>query len=146
MQMTVQREEISIGPLTIGFLLTGRDSEGALSMFEFAVPAGARVPVAHSHDAYEETLYGLEGALTWTVAGEEHEVGVGEVLHVPRGVVHRFENRGQADAKALAVVTPGILGPEYFHDLAELVQAGGPPDPAAIAAVMRRHGLTPVPD
>jgi hypothetical protein len=25
-------------------------------MFEFNVPAGARVPIAHSHDAYDETI------------------------------------------------------------------------------------------
>jgi hypothetical protein len=44
-------------------------------------------------------------------------------------------------------VTPGILGPDYFRELAALVEgaAGGPPDLAAIAEVMRRHGLTPAP-
>jgi hypothetical protein len=30
-------------------------------MFEFVVPRDARVPAPHSHDAFEETLYGLEG-------------------------------------------------------------------------------------
>ena len=30
-------------------------------MFEFDVPAGARVLIAHSHDGYEETIYGLAG-------------------------------------------------------------------------------------
>ncbi len=43
-------------------------------------------------------------------------------------------------------MTPGILGPDYFRELATILDAaaGGPPDLAAIAAVMRRHGLTPV--
>jgi hypothetical protein len=31
----------------------------------------------------------------------------------------------------------------HFEDLAELLALGGAPDPAAIGAVMRRHGLTP---
>jgi hypothetical protein len=62
--------------------------------FEFDVPAGAKVPIPHSHDAYEGTLYGLEGVLTRTIDDEA---------------------------------------------------AGGPPDPAAIGAVMRRHGPTPAP-
>jgi hypothetical protein len=40
-----------------------------------------------------------------------------------------------------------VLGPAYFQELAALVEpgSGGPPDLAAIAAVMRRHGLTPAP-
>jgi quercetin dioxygenase-like cupin family protein len=141
------REEIRIGQLAIRFLLEGADAGGSVEMFEFDVPAGARVPVAHSHDGYEETIYGLEGVLAWTVDGTTADVGRGEVLHIPRGVVHRFDNASDADATALAVVTPGILGPGYFRDLAAIVEAsaGGPPDLAAIEAVMRKHGLTPAP-
>jgi len=42
-------------------------------------------------------------------------------------------------------VTPGLLGPEYFREIAAVLAgaAGGPPDLAAIGEVMRRHGLTP---
>jgi quercetin dioxygenase-like cupin family protein len=105
------------------------------------------VPAAHSHDGYEETIYGLEGVLTWTLDGERTEVGPGEVLCVPRGVVHRFDNDREVDAKMLAIVSPGILGPDYFREMAAVVNAAtdGPPDPAALAEVMRRHGLTPAP-
>ena len=49
-------------------------------MFEFDVAAGAKVPIAHSHDAYEETIYGLEGVLTFTVDGRKTDIGPGEVF------------------------------------------------------------------
>ena len=142
---TGTREEIKIGQLAIRFLLEGKASGGSVAVFEFDVPAGARVPIAHSHDAYEETIYGLKGTLTWTVEGRRHEIGPGEVLCIPRGAVHHFDNTSGADATMLCVVTPGVLGPEYFRELAALVHAsaGGPPDLAAVADVMRRHGLTP---
>ena len=142
---TRTREEIRIGQLAIRFLVEGEASGGAVAVFEFDVPAGVKVPVAHSHDGYEETIYGLEGVLTWTVEGAPTEIGPGEALCIRRGVVHHFDNTHEVDAKALAIVTPGILGPTYFHELAAIVQAAaaGPPDLAAIAAVMRRHGLTP---
>ena len=122
-------------------------SAGSVAVFEFDVPAGAKVPVAHSHDGYEETIYGLEGVLAWTIEGVPTEVGPGEALCIPRGAVHRFDNTRVVDAKALAVVTPGILGPDYFREVAAVLEAaaGGPPDLAAVAAVMRRHGLTPAP-
>jgi hypothetical protein len=64
----------------------------------------------------------------------------------PRGgAVHAFENRTDRDAKFLAIATPGVLGPDYFDEIAAVLRtaAGGPPDPVAIGAVMRRHGLTP---
>ena len=140
-------EEIRIGQLVIRFLLEGEASGGSVAVFEFDVPAGARVPAAHSHDGYEETIYGLEGVLTWTLDGRQTDVGPGEVLFIPRGVVHRFDNDHGVDAKMLAIVSPGILGPDYFSEMVAVVEAatGGPPDPAALAEVMQRHGLTPAP-
>ena len=140
-------EEIRIGPLAIRFLVEGEASGGSVAVFEFDVPAGAMVAAAHSHDGYEETIYGLEGVLTFTIEGMPTDVGPGEVLCIRRGAVHQFDNTHDIDAKALAVVTPGILGPDYFREVAAVVDAaaGGPPDLAAIAAVMRRHGLTPAP-
>jgi len=79
------REEIGVGELTIRFLLEGQQSAGSVAVFEFDVPAGSRVAAAHSHDGFEETIYGLEGALVWTVDGEAREIGSGEVLCIPRG-------------------------------------------------------------
>ena len=66
---------------------------------------------------------------------------------MPRGAVHGFENRGDADASFLAVVTPGLLGPDYFREVRDVIAAaaGGPPDLAAVGEVMRRHGVTPAP-
>ncbi|MDX6644579.1 MAG: hypothetical protein QOK40_306 [Miltoncostaeaceae bacterium] len=140
-------EEIRIGGLAIRFLVEGGASGGSVAIFEFDVAAGARVPAAHSHDGYEETVYGLGGVLTMTVAGVPTEIGPGDALCIPRGAVHRFDNAHDADARALAIVTPGILGPGYFREIAAVLQAaaGGPPDVGAVAAVMRRHGLTPAP-
>ena len=142
---TTTGEDIRIGELRIRFLLEGEAAGGSAALFEFTVPAGARVPIAHSHDAYDETIYGLEGTLTWTVDGRRVDVGPGEVLCIPRGSVHRFDNERDRDARILGIVTPGILGPGYFREMEAVVEAaaGGPPDPAAVGDVMRRHGLTP---
>jgi quercetin dioxygenase-like cupin family protein len=145
--MAASTDDIRIGQLAIRFLLEGAATSGVLAMFEFDVPANSRVPIAHSHDAYDETIYGLKGILTWTVEGHQHQVGPGELLCIRRGAVHRFDNVSGADATMLAVVTPGVLSPDYFRELAALAAAaaGGPPDIAAVAGVMRRHGLTPAP-
>ena len=142
---TSEREQIRVGGMVIRFLVLGEESRGSVSAFEFDVPAGAKVAAAHSHDGYDETIYGLEGMLTWTLEGVPVDVGPGNALFIPRGAVHHFDNTHDADAKALAIVTPGILGPDFFREVAAVLDAaaGGPPDFAALGEVMRRHGLTP---
>ena len=144
---TRTREEILVGSMTIRFLVEGGESGGSVAIFEFDVPAGAKVAAAHSHDGYDETIYGLEGVLTWTIEGAAVNVGPDEALFIPRGAVHHFDNTHGVDAKALAIVTPGILGPDFFREVATILDAaaGGPPDLAALGEVMRRHGLTPAP-
>jgi quercetin dioxygenase-like cupin family protein len=141
-------ETIRIGPLTVRFLLTGAHSADSLAAFELSVAAGARLMApAHSHDHYEETIYGMEGVLTWTVDGRPIDVGPGQMLCIPRGAVHRFDNNGGENVKALCLISPAAIGPQYFREVAEVFNAaaGGPPDRARMIEIMRRHGLTPAP-
>lgn len=153
--MTLQRaalhvnpsdETIRLGPLAVRFLLTGDHSSDSVAVFEVVVPAAQRLAApAHSHDHYEETIYGLEGVSTWTVDGTPIDVGPGQALCIPRGAIHRFDNNGSQDVKALCVITPAAIGPQYFRESAEVINAaaGGPPDRAKMAEIMIRHGLTP---
>ena len=97
-------ETIRLGPLVVRFLVTGENSSGTVAVFEVVVPAGQRLMApAHSHDHYEETIYGIEGVLTWTVDGKPIDVGPGQALCIPRGAVHRFDNNGAEDVKVLCV-------------------------------------------
>jgi quercetin dioxygenase-like cupin family protein len=141
-------ETIRLGPLVVRFLITGKDSNNSVAIFELGVPGAQRLEApAHSHDHYEETVHGIDGVLTWTVDGKEFQVGPGQALCIPRGAVHRFDNRGTEDVKTLCVITPAAIGPEYFREIAGVIDAaaGGPPDRARMAGIMRRHGLTPAP-
>ena len=55
---------IQVGALSVRFLVEAADSNGSVSVFECFVPADSRMPAPHSHDAFEETIYGLEGVTT----------------------------------------------------------------------------------
>lgn len=141
-------EAIRVGPLVIRFLITAENSSGSLAAFEALVPAKQRLAApGHSHDHYEETIYGISGVLTWTVDGKQIDVGPGQALCIPRGAVHRFENNGHEDAKVLCAITPAAIGPQFFRESAGVINAaaGGPPDRAKMVEIMRRHGLTPAP-
>ena len=141
-------ETVRLGPLSVHFLVTANDSSGSIAVFELTCPGAARLAApAHSHDHYEETIYGIDGVLTWTVDGKQIDVGPGQALCIRRGAIHRFDNNGSRDAKVLCVITPAAIGPQYFRESAEVINAaaGGPPDRAKLAEIMRRHGLTPAP-
>lgn len=140
-------EVIQLGATSVRFLVEAGESGGSVAMFEITIPADARVPAPHSHDGYEETIYGLAGTSTWTVDGETVELAPGDALCIPRGSVHAFDNHGDADATALTVVTPGLLGPDFFREAGAVLATAGrsSPDFARLDEVMRRHGVTPVP-
>ena len=148
LRVNPSEETIRLGPLAVHFLLTGENSTGSIAAFELIVPGTQRLAApAHSHDHYEETIYGIGGVLTWTVDGKPIDVGPGQAVCIPRGAIHRFDNNGSQEAKALCVITPAAIGPEYFREFAEVLNAaaGGPPDRTKMAEIMRRHGLTPAP-
>ena len=147
MYKTMDDDMITVGEFGVRFLVEAADSIGSASVFECHVPAGSRMPAPHSHDGFEETIYGLEGTTTWTIDRETVDVGPGEAVCVRRGQIHGFQNHGDVDATFLAIATPAVFGPAYFREIAEVLAAGagGPPDVAAIGEVMRRHGLTPAP-
>ena len=67
----------------------------------------------------------------------------GESCFVPRGAVHGFNNLKQTDVKALAIITPALLGPDFFRQASAIVNADGPPDVEKLKAVLLRHGLAP---
>jgi quercetin dioxygenase-like cupin family protein len=141
-------ETIRLGPLAVRFLIAGEHATGSAALFELSVPSAQRLAApAHSHDGFEETIYGIEGVLTWTVDGRQLDVGPGQALCIPRGAVHRFDNNSGRDVKALCVITPAAIGPEYFRECAVVIDAaaGGPPDRAKMTEIMLRHGLTPAP-
>lgn len=128
----------------ISFLLQSKETGGQVAMFEAMVPAGAKVPLPHYHKAFDETIYGIEGIMTFTVEGKAIDIAPGVSHFIPRGAVHDFHNYGTNDAKVLAVVTPGLLGPEYFMEVAQILDASRPPDQEKLQKTFKKYGLIPV--
>jgi len=138
-------QPIQVGAMTVLFHVDADQSGGSVTVFECVAPAKARMPAPHSHDDFDETVFGLEGVTSYTVGGQRIDLEPGESLFVPRRVIHGFDNQGDVDARFLAIISPGLLGPSYFREVADVLDTGGPPDVEKIGEVMRRHGLTPAP-
>src|SRR5215813_14226529 len=113
---------VTVGTLEIRYLLDGAQ-QGGLGVFEMKVPPGAKVPPPHSHANNEECVYILDGVLRYSVDGETRDLEPGEWMSTPKGSVHAFSNPGEKTAHALVMMTPDI-GAQYFHDVADVVNAG----------------------
>jgi quercetin dioxygenase-like cupin family protein len=133
--------EINVGQLRIRYLVDGSQTE-SLGMFELTVPPGSNVPPPHSHTNNEEVVFVLEGTLRYTVDAETRDLTPGQTMRTPRGSVHGFSNPFGSVARAIITMAPDV-GAKYFQDVAAVVSAGGPPDKAALVAVMSRYGLAP---
>ena len=138
-------ETIKMSGLELRFLQSREETGGSLDLFEMTTQPDARMPVPHYHESWEETVYGLSGVTTFRVAGREVALQPGETLFIRRGEVHGFCNDSGAPATCLVVLTPGVLGPAYFREIAALAAAGAP-DPARMREVMARYGLVPAPE
>jgi quercetin dioxygenase-like cupin family protein len=137
-------EIINLGGLQLKFLHSKEDTAGSLDMFEMTLQPNARMPIPHYHDRWDEAIYGLTGTSCWRIDGEDIDVGPGETVFIKRGIVHGFTNRSTEPATCLCTLSPGVLGPQYFREIAGLLSAGVP-DPATMKETMLRYGLIPAP-
>jgi quercetin dioxygenase-like cupin family protein len=136
-------ETIDFGSLKLKFLQSKDETDGSLDMFEMTLQPNARMPVPHYHESWDETIYGLRGTTTWRIDGKDVDVLPGETVFIS-GVVHGFTNRTAEPATCLCALSPGVLGPAYFREMAAML-VGGAPDPAKMKETMLRYGLIPAP-
>jgi quercetin dioxygenase-like cupin family protein len=87
----MMQETIRIGGLELRFLQSEANGQGSLTLFEMTIQPNARMPIAHHHETWDETVYGLVGVSTWRVDGEDILLRAGETVFIKRGVVHASE-------------------------------------------------------
>jgi oxalate decarboxylase/phosphoglucose isomerase-like protein (cupin superfamily) len=138
-------------------LKVGAEQSKIWSTFEAEVAPGFDVG-AHLHEQAEEVFYVLEGELdllafqpvartsddwrTWqsSTGATVFRGGPGSFMFVPAGCPHAFFNPGSEPARMLFLVSPA--GHEvYLQELGSLLASAGPPDPAEIVALRRRHDI-----
>jgi quercetin dioxygenase-like cupin family protein len=137
-------EVIDFGSLKLTFLQSGETTGGSLDVFEMTLQPNGRMPVPHYHESWDETVYGLGGITTFRIDGKDIDLAPRETVFIKRGVVHGFTNQTTDVATCLCILSPGVLGPAYFREMAMLI-AGGAPDPAKMKEIMLRYGLVPAP-
>ncbi len=137
-------ETIRLGEISVTFLKTRHETGGVFDLFELTMPASHRVPLPHIHRKYDETIFGVDGTLTWTLFDKPHEIRRGGTLFIPRGTPHSYANPTHIPGRVLCLQTPGVMGPEYYLELAALYRHSRHPNLAGIGAVMSRYGVVPI--
>ena len=138
-------EIISLGSgIEIHFFLDSNETNRQVTLFKCIVRPGAKIPAPHYHEYFDETLYGLKGVVTLSIDGKTIELGTGDAVFIPRGAVHGFTNNTNDSVEMLCYANPGVFGPDYFKDIAEVINAGGPPDMSRVKEIMLTYGQIPV--
>jgi quercetin dioxygenase-like cupin family protein len=88
---------------------TATQTNGALGLIEASVPPGGG-PEPHAHNDQDETFYMLSGELEFLDGDHAFTARAEDFVYVPRGIRHRFRNKGAHTAKMIFMWTPG--GPE----------------------------------
>jgi quercetin dioxygenase-like cupin family protein len=120
--------------------LSAADPGRSAYVFEAGSPPGSSVP-PHVHQHEDELLRVLEGEFDIFLDGKNYKAGVGAVINFPRLVAHGFSNTAHRPARAMFTVTPGENFDRFFQELSKL-PADQPPDPAKVAEIFSRWGLT----
>ena len=86
-------------------LLRSEETGGRMSVIEIVVPPHSAGPPLHTHD-FDEAFYLLDGELIFQVDETRVTKVGGELLFVPRNVIHALANHSDAPARYVLVCMP----------------------------------------
>ena len=124
--------------------VVGADTGGLLVIGEARMPPMSAGPSLHVHTREDEASYVVEGVLTVVLGDERFEVPAGGVAWLLRGVPHTFANLTDEPVHVVGMTVPAGLEGMFAEQGAYLASLRGEPDPAAIAAIGARYGVTVV--
>jgi mannose-6-phosphate isomerase-like protein (cupin superfamily) len=124
--------------------VVGADTGGLLLLGEATMPPMSAGPSLHVHTREDEAGYVVEGVLTVVLGDERFEVPAGGVAWLPRGVPHTFANLTSEPVRVVGVTVPAGLEGMFAEQGAYFASLRGEPDPAAIAEIGARYGVTVV--
>jgi quercetin dioxygenase-like cupin family protein len=136
-------ETVVIGSTRVRILEDGGNTEHRIGIAEITIaPHTEGPPQQHRHAQHDEGFYVVSGRVTFTVGDTAHEAPAGTLVMVPPGAPHTFANLTGEPAVMVNTFTPDLyVG--YFRDLRDMIAAGRPATPAAIAEVMSAYATEP---
>ena len=107
-------EHISLGDEPIDCKLSGRDTGGALSVFEFT---GMALGPRHLHHEQDEWVYVVTGSLDFEVGDRKFRAVTGESVFLPRKVGHGWVSATDQPVRTIHVFQPAGRMEEFFREV-----------------------------
>lgn len=130
--------EVRLIPYASDVIRVLGESEG-IAICEMTVPPNFAGPPPHIHHGFDEAIYVLEGGLTMVIdRAEVTPVPAGGLILAPKGRRHTFANPNDEPARVMGVWSPASAL-AFMEEIGAALPASGPPDPALLADIYRRH-------
>jgi quercetin dioxygenase-like cupin family protein len=114
---------------------------GAFAVVEHDLAPRTLGAPMHAHEREDEISHVTAGRLGVQIGEEVLQATVGDTVLKPRGIAHAFWNPGDEPVRFLELITPPGFE-HYFAEIEPILDVQGPPDFAALGAVMARYGLS----
>ena len=128
----------------IVFRKTSADTDGELLEIDLELSPDGHVPGKHVHPVQEERFEVISGTMKFKMGRKTVIAEAGEVVTVPAGVSHKFENGGDEPAHARVQVRPALKMEQLFETAVALANEGrttskGMPKPLDLALFVREY-------
>ena len=94
--------------------VSGKDTDGAMCVFEFACHAGGP---KHLHHDQDEWIYVIEGVFEFQVGKKQFRAGAGESVFIPRKVAHVWGRANEKPGKIINVYQPAGKMEQFFREV-----------------------------
>ena len=128
----------------VTFRKTSADTGGKEVVIDVVVEPNGNVAAAHIHPTQEERFVVHSGSLGMTLRNQTFVAHPGDVILVPAGTPHRFENAGDAPAHFTCEVRPALGFESLLETMFALANDGktnrkGRPNPLRLAVIAKAH-------
>ncbi len=119
--------------------VSGKDTDGRLSIFEYTGNAKGGPPL-HIHHQQDEIFFIVSGEYTFKVGEEIHHLQAGDTIFLPRKVPHAFAQTSEK-GKMFFLFQPAGKMEDFFRQVAAFK---GQPSPEEGAKLFSDHEMTVV--
>jgi mannose-6-phosphate isomerase-like protein (cupin superfamily) len=128
----------------ITFRKTAADTNGELLEIDLELAPDGHVPGKHVHPSQEERFEVISGTMKFKMGRKTVVAEAGEVVTVPAGVAHKFQNGGDETALVRVQVRPALKMEQLFETAVALANEGrttskGMPKPLDLALFVREY-------
>jgi mannose-6-phosphate isomerase-like protein (cupin superfamily) len=122
----------------ITFRKTAADTDGDVLAFDLELSPDGNVPGLHVHPIQEERFEVVEGTMRFRRRGRKVIAKPGDVVVVPPGARHKFQNGGDEEAHVRVEVRPALRMEQLLQTSVNLAEEGrtnskGMPKPLDLA-------------